>query len=736
MVILVLALGFLVFPKPTFEEVSEGVEKRCECFGSEFWYGTRCVGLRTGCEIHETSQGRSACEERTCEEFFAIVEEARGDKEGSAVHLQGMDVVLVMDASKSMEGDRLAATKRASKQLVKNLEAGERVGIVIFSDYARVLHNFSSNKTSLTEAIDSLELIGGTEYLPGLREAAAMFDEEREAKRGVIFLSDGDPSDDRDDVLEFSRDLQEDGIVLFTIGFGDEQTSDILERMIVSDVGSLDANRRYLHFDDAGNIVSAFSAAWEEISNIDVFRLEPTFDEGFFTSSAEEGVRVLMSDSIVTGTDVPGGVCAPGLEVEARTSGGDWFSLEPEGGRFVFPEGAFVAGTHDLSFTSTLRLNHNGTCVFSGSRTIGNVTVWNASCERMSCGAAREVLEDFDVAARTGALLPRSGGYGRVVIMVDSSESMGLHLRNVRRAADRVNRLLAEGDRRALISFADEASLVQPLTRVPNEFTASLEELRPQGTTRLLPALEKVGFLFEEHREGDVAVMVTDGEFHDRGGEEAVAAAFENIVGAGTCLYVVGYGSWLGEAEHRELFRDAARSSQRELSCGGFTYAPDSEELSSMVVDMFGGVRSGNDSLRVVVDRDLSVKDRLSLDVRVVSRVTGLELPYEAGGRCIPFPPVEVEVRHGGEDVPVDTWKVSEGEVRAMTSYLSPGSYDVFVEAASPVSGCDLSGSFSNSFSVVALPEDPSESVVFLAILVTAGLLVWCGRRLQKSFRA
>lgn len=731
-----MALGFIVFPKSTFEEVSEGVEKRCECFGSEFWYGTRCVGLRTGCEIHEKSKDRSACEERTCEEFFALVEEARGDRKGSAVHLQGMDVVLVMDASKSMEGERLAATKRASKQLVENLEAGERVSIVIFSDYARVLHNFSSNKTSLTEAIDSLELIGGTEYLPGLREAASMFNEEREAKRGVIFLSDGDPSDDRDDVLEFSRDLQEDGIVLFTIGFGDEQTSDILERMIVSDVGSLDVNRRYLHFDDAGNIVSAFSAAWEEISNIDVFRLEPTFDEGFFASSADEGVRVLMGDSVVTGTDVPGGVCAPGLEVEARTSEGDGFSLEPEGDRFIIPKDALAPGTHDLSVTSTLRLNHNGTCVFSGSKSVENMTVWNASCERMSCEDARGALEDFDVAARAGALLPRSRGYGRVAIMVDSSESMGPHLRNVRRAADRVNRLLAKGDRRALLSFADGASLIQPLTRVPDELTASLEGIRPQGTTRLVPALEKVGFLFEEHREGDVAVMLTDGEFHDRRGEEDVAAAFESLVGSGTCLYIVGYGSWLGEAEHRAMFRDAARLSQRELSCGGFTYAPDSEELSSMVVDMFGGARSGNDSLRVVVDRDSSVKSRLSFDVKVVSRVTGLELPYEAGGRCIPFPPVEVEVRHDGEEVPVDTWKVSEGEVRATTPYLSPGSYDVLVEAGSPISGCDLSGSFSNSFSVVALPDDPSEQVVFLLVLVTAGLLVWCGRRLQKSFQA
>ena len=43
-----------------------------------------------------------------------------------------------------------------------------------------------------------------------------------------------------------------------------------------------------------------------------------------------------------------------------------------------------------------------------------------------------------------------------------------------------------------------------------------------------------------------------------------------------------------------------------------------------MVVDMFGGVRRGNESLRVVVERDPSVKNRLSFDVRVVSRVTGL----------------------------------------------------------------------------------------------------------------
>lgn len=154
-----------------------------------------------------------------------------------------------------------------------------------------------------------------------------------------------------------------------------------------------------------------------------------------------------------------------------------------------------------------------------------------------------------------------------------------------------------------------------------------------------------------------------------------------------------------------------------------------------MVVGMFGGERPGNGTLRVVVDRDRSVGGRLSLGIRVVSMKTGLELPHAGKGGCLPFPPLDISISHQGEEVDAQQWRVAANKVKVVTPYLLPGSYDVHVEARTPIEGCSLSGEAERSFVVKARPEDPTESVVFVIIVGVAGLLVWSGRRLQKSLQ-
>ena len=58
------------------------------------------------------------------------------------------DMILVIDRSKSMEGNKIERALEAAKTILKSLTSEDRVAIVVFSDWARLL----GDETSLVHA--------------------------------------------------------------------------------------------------------------------------------------------------------------------------------------------------------------------------------------------------------------------------------------------------------------------------------------------------------------------------------------------------------------------------------------------------------------------------------------------------------------------------------------------------------------------------------------------------------
>lgn len=128
-------------------------------------------------------------------------------KEGSSTETTSkkIDVVLVMDTSGSMgesmgrnQGTRLENAKTSAKLLVNNL-IGEnttgdvQIAVVSFAADANVKQGYTSDKTLLDNAIDSLWANDGTNWDAGLKEANDLGSREG-AEKYIVFLSDGDPT--------------------------------------------------------------------------------------------------------------------------------------------------------------------------------------------------------------------------------------------------------------------------------------------------------------------------------------------------------------------------------------------------------------------------------------------------------------------------------------------------------------------------------------------------------------
>jgi len=143
------------------------------------------------------------------------------------------DVVLVIDVSGSMGGEKLDAAKKALSAALHGLERGDRFRLIAFESsvhkHSRDLVAF--DETSLHKAdrwIAHLHPMGGTEMLPALREAFSGTTPPGRL-RTVVFITDGQAWNEPELVAAVERDRA--GALLFTVGIDTAVNESLLKRL-------------------------------------------------------------------------------------------------------------------------------------------------------------------------------------------------------------------------------------------------------------------------------------------------------------------------------------------------------------------------------------------------------------------------------------------------------------------------------------------------------------------------
>ena len=145
------------------------------------------------------------------------------------------DVVLVMDVSGSMEGDKLEQTKAAASYVLNHLGTGDRFNIVAFSSATRL---FSGSPVGAGRRADGLAFIeklraeGSTDINRALLEALAGADAERPTI--LIFLTDGLPTMGETDPDRIVANVTADSpksVRLFAFGAGYDVDTVLLDQL-------------------------------------------------------------------------------------------------------------------------------------------------------------------------------------------------------------------------------------------------------------------------------------------------------------------------------------------------------------------------------------------------------------------------------------------------------------------------------------------------------------------------
>lgn len=132
-------------------------------------------------------------------------------------------VILLIDRSASMMGPRIAATKQAAVELVKQLAPEDLIGVLAFDTVPYVIVEVQQTnqvRTSLIDKLVRLKSVGGTDILPALRAARERLEMTGATVKHVILLSDGQTPFDRSAYQQELAQYARQQMSLSTIGIG------------------------------------------------------------------------------------------------------------------------------------------------------------------------------------------------------------------------------------------------------------------------------------------------------------------------------------------------------------------------------------------------------------------------------------------------------------------------------------------------------------------------------------
>ena len=146
--------------------------------------------------------------------------------ESQEVEQQGIEVMVALDVSNSMlaqdiKPDRLTRAKLEISELMDRL-GGDEIGLVLFSGASFIqfplTNDYATARSFLDNARPSVISKQGTNIGDAIRTALTGFDFDRSSQKVIVLITDGE--DHSSDTLAMAQHAADQGVLLYTIGFG------------------------------------------------------------------------------------------------------------------------------------------------------------------------------------------------------------------------------------------------------------------------------------------------------------------------------------------------------------------------------------------------------------------------------------------------------------------------------------------------------------------------------------
>jgi len=186
-----------------------------------------------------------------------------GEGEPALIH-NPVDVMLVIDRSGSMAGQKLSAAKNAAKTFVDQLNSSyDRSGLVSFNDHATLDQPLTFVQQDVKDEIDDMTAGGYTAIGDGILKALTELasNGREDAYLFEVLLSDG--MNNRGTIpLEAAEDAAANGVIIFTIGLGSDADGETLQEIADATGGD------YYYAPDSSDLEAIYQEIAEEIRDI------------------------------------------------------------------------------------------------------------------------------------------------------------------------------------------------------------------------------------------------------------------------------------------------------------------------------------------------------------------------------------------------------------------------------------------------------------------------------------
>jgi len=192
-----------------------------------------------------------------------------------------VNLALILDTSGSMYGDRLNRAKSSASWLVDEIDPRISLGLIEFNTNSSVLQDFTKDKDFLKESISKISARGSTYYLPALELTNRLFDYSASnlniIKDLVIFISDGEPKDNYNEIISQVNQLVDRKICVYTIQYTSEEDVNyeeqlemqrVLKTMAQISQEKTECGKFYSNIANEESLVEVFSEIYKQIKSI------------------------------------------------------------------------------------------------------------------------------------------------------------------------------------------------------------------------------------------------------------------------------------------------------------------------------------------------------------------------------------------------------------------------------------------------------------------------------------
>lgn len=148
------------------------------------------------------------------------------------------DILIIVDVSGSMEGEKLEAAKAGLGTFLSRILPDDRVGLIIFSTDSRVVvppAPLSDVRIRLDDAIATMVAQGKTALYDALVDGKEVFDalppSDDDRIRAIVLLSDGQDNASRTTLEQVRLAFEESGISIFPVAYGADADTDALQQI-------------------------------------------------------------------------------------------------------------------------------------------------------------------------------------------------------------------------------------------------------------------------------------------------------------------------------------------------------------------------------------------------------------------------------------------------------------------------------------------------------------------------